>query len=82
MGREVAQRVGIRAEVSAPVGSVGFEWLRLDRDNIRYKYDHSILPYEGDGSAWQGETIAPGHRISIMVRVSVFLWLPPVTQPN
>lgn len=43
------------------------------RDRIRYEYDHSILPYEGPESTWNAEQLRPGHRISIMVRVSDLL---------
>ncbi|WWC88142.1 uncharacterized protein L201_003047 [Kwoniella dendrophila CBS 6074] len=40
----------------------------LQRDSIRYNYEHSILPYDSEGSVWDGEQLKPGHRISIMIR--------------
>lgn len=38
-----------------------------DRDKMRYEYEHSILGY--DESAWAGRDLAPGHRLSVMIRV-------------
>ncbi|WVQ65145.1 uncharacterized protein L199_003318 [Kwoniella botswanensis] len=40
----------------------------LQRDSIRYEYEHSILPYSSEGSVWNGEKLNQGHRISIMIR--------------
>ncbi|WVW80382.1 hypothetical protein I302_102363 [Kwoniella bestiolae CBS 10118] len=40
----------------------------LQRDSIRYEYEHSILPYSTEGSEWNGEKLNQGHRISIMIR--------------
>ncbi|OCF75219.1 hypothetical protein I204_04072 [Kwoniella mangroviensis CBS 8886] len=40
----------------------------LQRDSIRYKYEHSILPYSSEGTVWDGEDLNHGHRISIMIR--------------
>lgn len=47
--------------------------LRLSSDAIRYAYKHSILPYEHEGSIWDGKRLEAGHRVSIMVRVSLYL---------
>ncbi|KAI9634459.1 uncharacterized protein MKK02DRAFT_16941 [Dioszegia hungarica] len=55
-------------DIRLPSGS-----LYIQRDTVRYQYDHSILPYDDTGSAWQGKKLEPGHRISLMVRVS---WSP------
>lgn len=44
--------------------------LYLDRDSIRYDYAHSILPY-GAESVWNDASIVPGHRVSLMIRVSL-----------
>ena len=41
----------------------------VNRDSIRYEYAHSILPY-GDESVWNNTQLVPGHRVSLMVRVS------------
>ncbi|KAK6907582.1 hypothetical protein I203_101580 [Kwoniella mangroviensis CBS 8507] len=40
----------------------------LQRDSIRYNYEHSILPYSSEGTVWNGEDLNQGHRISIMIR--------------
>ena len=40
-------------------------------DAIRYGYEHSILPFDDPSSIWDGERLEPGHRISIMIRVSI-----------
>ncbi|WWC68404.1 uncharacterized protein I206_102330 [Kwoniella pini CBS 10737] len=40
----------------------------LQRDSIRYNYEHSILPYSSAGSIWNDERLKEGHRISIMIR--------------
>jgi len=39
----------------------------VQRDRVRYEYKHSVLPY-GDRSAWDGEELEAGHRVSIMIR--------------
>lgn len=42
------------------------------RDTVRYNYAHSILPYSSDRSVdAEGERLRPGHRISLMIRVSL-----------
>lgn len=38
---------------------------------MRYEYEHAILGY--DESSWEGTPLEPGHRLSIMVRVSATL---------
>lgn len=38
-------------------------------DAVRYEYKHSILPYAE--SEWEGRKLAPGQRISLMLRNSV-----------
>jgi hypothetical protein len=43
----------------------------MTRDAIRYQYEHSILPYDDLGSVWEGEQLKAGHRVSVMVRVSL-----------
>lgn len=43
----------------------------MGRDDIRYQYEHSILPYDDTGSVWDGEQLSAGHRVSVMVRVSL-----------
>ncbi|WVR05643.1 hypothetical protein IAU60_002665 [Kwoniella sp. DSM 27419] len=50
-------------DVRLPSGSV-----YLQRDSIRYQYEHSILPYSSQGSIWDGSRLDRGHRISIMIR--------------
>ncbi|WWD18177.1 hypothetical protein CI109_102626 [Kwoniella shandongensis] len=40
----------------------------LQRDSIRYGYEHSILHNNHEGSVWDGERLKSGHRISIMIR--------------
>ncbi|KAJ9104456.1 hypothetical protein QFC21_001951 [Naganishia friedmannii] len=40
----------------------------LHRDSIRYNYAHSILPY-GPESQWNGSSLTPGHRVSLMIRL-------------
>ncbi|WRT65939.1 uncharacterized protein IL334_002890 [Kwoniella shivajii] len=40
----------------------------LQRDTVRYHYEHSILPYSSEGSVWDGKKLQSGHRISIMIR--------------
>ncbi|KAK8865640.1 hypothetical protein IAR55_000785 [Kwoniella newhampshirensis] len=50
-------------DVRLPSGSV-----YLQRDSVRYGYEHSILHNEHEGSVWDGERLSPGHRISIMIR--------------
>lgn len=44
----------------------------MSSDSIRYEYEHSILPYEDDASRWDGQELQPGHRVSIMIRVSQY----------
>lgn len=41
----------------------------IERDSIRYNYAHSILPY-GPESTWNDSPLVPGHRVSLMIRVS------------
>jgi alkylated DNA repair protein alkB family protein 7 len=43
----------------------------MGRDSIRYGFKHSILPYNDQGSVWDGERLKEGHRLSLMVRVSI-----------
>lgn len=43
----------------------------MRRDDIRYQYEHSILPYDDPVSVWEGEQLSAGHRVSVMVRVSL-----------
>jgi hypothetical protein len=38
----------------------------VSSDEVRYVYEHSILPYSADGS----RGLRSGHRVSIMIRVS------------
>ncbi|OXG34879.1 hypothetical protein C359_06336 [Cryptococcus neoformans Bt120] len=40
----------------------------IQRDSIRYGYEHSILPFDDPSSIWDGEKLESGHRISIMIR--------------
>ncbi|OXG21033.1 hypothetical protein C366_01586 [Cryptococcus neoformans Tu401-1] len=40
----------------------------IQRDSIRYEYEHSILPFDDPSSIWDGEKLESGHRISIMIR--------------
>ncbi|KAH8090958.1 hypothetical protein HD553DRAFT_21475 [Filobasidium floriforme] len=44
----------------------------IQKDTVRYNYAHSILPYSSDRSVdAEGERLRPGHRISLMIRVSL-----------
>ncbi|GFZ43344.1 hypothetical protein JCM24511_01064 [Saitozyma sp. JCM 24511] len=52
-------------DVRLPSGSV-----YLQRDTVRYGFEHSILGYEAPESVWDGQRLPAGHRVSIMVRVS------------
>ncbi|WVQ97189.1 hypothetical protein IAU59_004299 [Kwoniella sp. CBS 9459] len=54
---------GLGWDVRLPPGSV-----YLQKDTIRYGFEHSILPYSAEGSVWDGERLRAGHRISIMIR--------------
>jgi len=38
---------------------------------VRYEYKHSILGYDHPDSHWDGKRLDKGHRISIMIRVSL-----------
>ncbi|WVN85576.1 uncharacterized protein L203_100724 [Cryptococcus depauperatus CBS 7841] len=40
----------------------------IQRDCVRYNYEHAILPYGHEGSIWDGKRLEKGHRLSIMVR--------------
>ncbi|XAO23498.1 hypothetical protein I312_102276 [Cryptococcus bacillisporus CA1280] len=40
----------------------------IQRDLIRYGYEHSILPFDDPSSIWDGKKLEMGHRISIMIR--------------
>ncbi len=75
MGRVIEERVGVHSAVSKPA-----RWVRRVeadyRDKLRYEFDHSILSYED--SEWDGEKLGPGHRLSIMVRVSLILPVSPL----
>ncbi|ORY28580.1 hypothetical protein BCR39DRAFT_468092, partial [Naematelia encephala] len=61
----LVRKAGIGWEVRLQSGS-----LYIQRDTVRYEYEHSILPYEHEASVWDGKRLQPGHRVSIMVRVS------------
>lgn len=61
-------------DVLLPSGSV-----YLQKDSVRYSYEHSILPYDHEGSVWDGRRLEPGHRVSIMIRVS---WVPLLRAPK
>ncbi|WVQ71110.1 hypothetical protein IAR50_000635 [Cryptococcus sp. DSM 104548] len=50
-------------DVRLPSGSV-----YIQRDSVRYNYEHSILPYDDDASIWNGERLEKGHRMSVMIR--------------
>lgn len=40
---------------------------------MRYEYEHSILPYGDEGSVWEDKALEPGHRVSVMIRVSAHI---------
>ncbi|WVQ85507.1 hypothetical protein IAT38_007672 [Cryptococcus sp. DSM 104549] len=50
-------------DVRLPSGSV-----YVQRDSVRYGYEHSILSYEDEGSVWDGKRLEAGHRVSVMIR--------------
>ncbi|EJT45496.1 hypothetical protein A1Q1_06047 [Trichosporon asahii var. asahii CBS 2479] len=52
-------------DVLMPSGSV-----YMQKGDVRYGYEHSVLGYNHEGSLWDGERLKPGHRVSFMVRVS------------
>jgi hypothetical protein len=87
VGGVVEERIGLCAKVSEPTACydlpsqlagtsliwIDFFVMCLYRDTVRYNYAHSILPYSSDRSVnAEGERLRPGHRISLMIRVSLF----------
>lgn len=72
MGVEITQWISLPPAVSPYILLLGPVASGADtvRDTIRYEYEHSILPYGDEGSKWDGKDLDPGHRVSIMIRVS------------
>jgi hypothetical protein len=86
VGGVVEERIGLCTKVSVTTACydlpsqlagtsliwIDFFVMCLYRDTVRYNYAHSILPYSSDRSVdVEGERLRPGHRISLMIRVSL-----------